>query len=114
MKTRKTIENLLIATGPRGSGRTTAMINGAKNTENCVIVVRTEAHVGIMQRKAPGVKVVSLENIWTLAGTVGPVLFDRDTLEFLLRKAMNELTNYEAAYESIRFKLKEIGITDPG
>lgn len=70
----KRIQHILV-TG-RGFGRTEAILNGAKTVEGCVVVAANEMQAAQMRKRAPEVKVISLQAAERLRGSASAILFD--------------------------------------
>ena len=69
--------------GARGGGRTWALINGAKNHPNCVVVCAFESHARQLRKEYPDVKFVSMESYDKLRGTSAAYVWDHYAVERL-------------------------------
>lgn len=76
------IFHLLNNTG-RAFGRTEAMLKGAENTPGCVVVCANSVHRKDIERRSPGIKTISLDDVDKLRGLHCPIVFDHFALQYL-------------------------------
>lgn len=75
----------------RGVGHTTAMIRGAQNVEEVIVVAENQHYADLLQRKLPSADVVSLGGITRMGGVRKPLVVDNEALLNLLHSALLEI-----------------------
>lgn len=90
MNANEKFQRLIIA-GGRVSGRTEAMLKGAANTPNCVVVCANRIHEQHIKSRAPNVQTISIEDSGgKLMGLHQPVVFDHFALQLLWEERERE------------------------
>jgi hypothetical protein len=79
----------------RRVGHTTAMIRGAQNTENVVVLAHTHFYASRLQGLIPGAKVVSMHSIESLQGRHSPLVVDNSALWDICQSALSEIERLE-------------------
>ena len=81
----------------RRVGHTTAMIRGAQNTENVVVLAHTHSYASQLQKLVPGAKVVSMHSIESLRGRHSPLVVDNSALWDICQSASDEIERMESS-----------------
>ena len=74
----------------RQVGHTTAMLEGAKNSD-CIVLVKNHEHRKLLERIHPGLKTTTLYSPNALRGQNKPLLIDNDTMVEILSMALHEI-----------------------
>ena len=80
----------------RGFGHTQAMLNGAKNTDNVVIVAHTQRWADELAKQCKNARGVGLDNTERLLGLQLPILMDHYAIEILLGERDRYIAKLEA------------------
>jgi hypothetical protein len=94
---RFSLKTILGSLGIRGVGHTYAMLNGAKNTNQGVVVIAATSPEATRLKMQIGDKavVVSLNNLESLRGLRKPVVIEHTALEMLFIEAIREIDRLE-------------------
>lgn len=99
MSIKDTLTNIWTAlTTNRQVGHTTAMMEGAKNTEGAVILVHNHKYGQELKKDAPEADVVALEDTETLMGRAQPLCIDNKALADLCRMAAGRIADLEERF----------------
>lgn len=80
----------------RQAGHTTAMLNGALDTERCQILAPDHRTGGMLQKLAPDAAVISMENLdHELRGVRLPLVVDNSAMSEILSLALREIERLE-------------------
>ena len=92
----------------RAVGHTHSMLNGAVNSDNCMVVVATRAaghHVA--QAGIPENRIISMLSMPSnLAGRHGPLAWDNHALEVLLHSSCREIYRLQGENARLRERLE--------
>ena len=93
MNTEKMLKELMVCIeSARGRGNTTAMMQGAKNTD-CITIVPVLSHAKNQKQQFPESKneFISLCQLEKIRGTHKPITADISTLQFICSDALNTI-----------------------
>ena len=79
----------------RGFGHTQAMLNGAKNADNVVIVAHTQRFADYLAEQCKNARGVGLDRTERLRGLHLPILVDHYAVEFMLGESESHITHLE-------------------
>jgi len=97
------LEELLGYLQNRGLGHTTAMLEGAQNTDGVIIIAHTKPFADSLARRCKNARGISLHNLASLRGLRLPILIDNFALQTLLTNAHKRICELEGAlYERSR------------
>ena len=81
----------------RRLGHTTALLEGAKNTDGIIIIAHTKSFADSLAQRCKNARGVSLHNLISLRGLRAPILVDNFALQILLTDAHRRIRELEVA-----------------
>lgn len=109
MKIQKTLEELLqYYQTTRAVGHTYAMINGAKNTDNVLVLVHSQKYASEIKAKYPKAEFTGFLNLEGLRGKRKPLLIDNGAMCAILQNALIEIRELQKQNKDLKFQLTEI------
>ena len=87
----------------RGLGHTQAMLNGAKNADNVVIVAHTQRFADDLAKQCKNARGVGLDRTERLRGLHLPILVDHWAIEILLGERDHRIVQLEAAESKAQY-----------
>jgi len=85
----------------RGFGHTQAMLNGAKNADNVVIVAHTQQFADYLAKQCKNARGVGLDRTERLLGSHLPIVVDHYAFEILLGERERRIAQLEAENEAL-------------
>ena len=96
MKIKETLQNILnYYASTRRVGHTTAMIRGAQNVDNALVVTSNLSASRALEHNYPHIKTTSIQSGQKLLGFNSPILFDNEALYVLFRDALKTIEDLE-------------------
>ena len=87
----------------RGLGHTQAMLNGAKNADNVVIVAHTQQFADDLAKQCKNARGVGLDRTERLLGSHLPIVVDHYAIEILLGERERRISKLKAAESKAQY-----------
>ena len=88
----------------RGFGHTQAMLNGAKNTDNVLIVAHTQQFADYLAKQCKNARGVGLDRTERLLGSHLPIVVDHYAIEILIGERERRIAQLKRASGESLFK----------
>jgi len=96
MKTKQTLQNLRnYIESNRRVGHTTAMIRGAQNVDNVLVIAANQHHAAMLHRELPRAEVVAITSPVCMIGKTKPLVMDNQALWEICGGALAEIERLE-------------------
>lgn len=108
MNIRKTLQHIpRLFCSTRRQGHTHAMLHGALNSPNALIIAHDHKHASQIRRENPTVEAIPIDSLDAIYGRRGPVAFDHNAITQLCLAASNEIDSLDHRLGRLQGELAE-------
>jgi hypothetical protein len=96
MNIRQTLQHIpRLFCSTRRQGHTHAMLHGALNSPNALIIAHDHKHASQIRRENPTIEAIPIDSLDAIYGRRGPVAFDHNAITQLCLAASNEIDSLD-------------------